>query len=492
MQREVAKAEADVQLVRDRAARDQARLDAGTGTAKDLQAIQHELVSLARRQAELEDIELEVMERAEAAESDVAELERGRGELTARIEALEAARDEAFARLDGEAAEIGAPRDDASSPRSGADLVALYEKIRISQRRHRGGRAAPAPVRRAASSSSTRSRSSASAPRPSDEVLRCEECRRILVRTRRVGPVSRRLTVEADGGSRGNPGVAGYGALVRDTDTGALLAERAEPLGKASNNVAEYRGLIAGLEAAAAIDPRRRGRRAAGLQARRRADVRTLEDQARGHAPPRAAGPRPRRRASPAPVGRCASSGSRASENKDADALSNVAMDGRSVDRRLERARRRCECAPVAPAGRARRCGSSSSPRRPARRPARQRAPSHTCSAPRRGASSPRRSEDAVETAAEVGAALGADSLVDPVWDGAGPDLGAAWERVVDRGGTTVVVCATASRSSSVLGARARACRTTGARASPWRPGRLTGVEVWGDDDVSVAFTNRT
>lgn len=65
----------------------------------------------------------------------------------------------------------------------------------------------------------------------------------------------RRLTVEADGGSRGNPGVAGYGALVRDTETGALLAERAEPLGKASNNVAEYRGLIAGLEAAHAIDP---------------------------------------------------------------------------------------------------------------------------------------------------------------------------------------------------------------------------------------------
>jgi predicted nucleic acid-binding Zn-ribbon protein len=56
------------QLVRDRAARNQARLDAGTGTAKDLQALQHELVSLARRQGELEDIELEVMERAEGLE----------------------------------------------------------------------------------------------------------------------------------------------------------------------------------------------------------------------------------------------------------------------------------------------------------------------------------------------------------------------------------------------------------------------------------------
>lgn len=64
----------------------------------------------------------------------------------------------------------------------------------------------------------------------------------------------RHLIVEADGGSRGNPGVAGYGALVRDAD-GTVLAERAEPLGKASNNVAEYSGLIAGLEAARDIDP---------------------------------------------------------------------------------------------------------------------------------------------------------------------------------------------------------------------------------------------
>lgn len=58
----------------------------------------------------------------------------------------------------------------------------------------------------------------------------------------------RRLVVEADGGSRGNPGVAGYGALVRDAD-GTLLAERAAPLGTASNNVAEYTGLIEGLRA---------------------------------------------------------------------------------------------------------------------------------------------------------------------------------------------------------------------------------------------------
>src|SRR5439155_283367 len=72
-----------------------------------------------------------------------------------------------------------------------------------------------------------------------------------------VRPVSstRRVVVEADGGSRGNPGPAGYGAVVRDAETGEVLAERAEAIGIATNNVAEYRGLIAGLQAAAAVRP---------------------------------------------------------------------------------------------------------------------------------------------------------------------------------------------------------------------------------------------
>jgi ribonuclease H / adenosylcobalamin/alpha-ribazole phosphatase len=60
-----------------------------------------------------------------------------------------------------------------------------------------------------------------------------------------------RVVVEADGGSRGNPGPAGYGAVVRDATTGEVLAERRESLGRTTNNVAEYRGLIAGLQAAA-------------------------------------------------------------------------------------------------------------------------------------------------------------------------------------------------------------------------------------------------
>jgi broad specificity phosphatase PhoE/ribonuclease HI len=66
---------------------------------------------------------------------------------------------------------------------------------------------------------------------------------------------ARRLVVEADGGSRGNPGPAGYGSVVKDAATGEVLAEVAEAIGIATNNVAEYRGLLAGLTAAAAIDP---------------------------------------------------------------------------------------------------------------------------------------------------------------------------------------------------------------------------------------------
>ncbi|MGY1615573.1 bifunctional RNase H/acid phosphatase [Geodermatophilus sp. SYSU D00691] len=65
----------------------------------------------------------------------------------------------------------------------------------------------------------------------------------------------RRLVVEADGGSRGNPGPAGYGALVRDAGSGRVLAERAASVGVATNNVAEYGGLVAGLQAALDLDP---------------------------------------------------------------------------------------------------------------------------------------------------------------------------------------------------------------------------------------------
>ena len=61
--------------------------------------------------------------------------------------------------------------------------------------------------------------------------------------------MSRDLIVEADGGSRGNPGPAAFGSLVRDAVTGQVLVELAESVGTATNNVAEYGGAIAGLQA---------------------------------------------------------------------------------------------------------------------------------------------------------------------------------------------------------------------------------------------------
>ncbi|MEH0544003.1 bifunctional RNase H/acid phosphatase [Streptomyces sp. B21-105] len=70
----------------------------------------------------------------------------------------------------------------------------------------------------------------------------------------------REFIVEADGGSRGNPGPAGYGSVVIDATTGETLAERAEFIGVATNNVAEYRGLLAGLRAARELDPSARVR----------------------------------------------------------------------------------------------------------------------------------------------------------------------------------------------------------------------------------------
>jgi ribonuclease HI len=70
-----------------------------------------------------------------------------------------------------------------------------------------------------------------------------------------VAMPDRRLIVEADGGARGNPGPAAYGAVVREAQTSKILAAEGLPIGRATNNVAEYRGLIAGLQMARELDP---------------------------------------------------------------------------------------------------------------------------------------------------------------------------------------------------------------------------------------------
>lgn len=179
--RELARAEADVEQVRARVSRNRARLDAGQGTAKDLQALQHELGTLGERQGVLEDAELEVMERLETAEAQVGELEAQAGEIDGELSEVERRRNEAVERIDAEVGAEQSARADAATGVPG-ELLALYEKIRdasggvgaarLYQRRCEGCRLELTPT------DLGRIRSAGE-----DAVLRCEECGRILVRT---------------------------------------------------------------------------------------------------------------------------------------------------------------------------------------------------------------------------------------------------------------------------------------------------------------------
>lgn len=178
--RELRKAEDDVELVRGRAARDNARLESGQGSAKDLQALQHELVSLARRQGELEDVELDVMERAEAAEAEKARIQTELDRAEAAREQLQARLAEQAGQIDAEVARVSAERE---ARLSGLDagLVALYDKVRA----HSGGLGA-APLKAGRCEGCRLELTPVDLGRirdaADDEVLRCEECLRILVR----------------------------------------------------------------------------------------------------------------------------------------------------------------------------------------------------------------------------------------------------------------------------------------------------------------------
>ncbi|SCE99071.1 bifunctional RNase H/acid phosphatase [Micromonospora chokoriensis] len=129
------------------------------------------------------------------------------------------------------------------------------------------------------------------------------------------------VTVEADGGSRGNPGPAGYGAVVRDPETGEVLAERSESLGTATNNVAEYQGLIAGLTAAAELG-------AAEVDVRM--DSKLVVEQMCGRWQIKHPGLRPLAAQAAGLVGRFAAvrfAWIPREQNRHADALANAAMD---------------------------------------------------------------------------------------------------------------------------------------------------------------------
>jgi hypothetical protein len=183
---EQAKVDADVEQVKTRRTRDRDRMDQGLiSNPKDLQRMQHELESLERRITSLEDQELEVMERLEEAQRSLDSLTAQVAEADERLASLTVARDERSAAIDAELAEVAAARGPAVADLP-EDLLALYDRLRelkggvgaaeLRARQCGGCRlgldAAELSVIRAA---------------PSDQVIRCEECQRILVRTDESG-----------------------------------------------------------------------------------------------------------------------------------------------------------------------------------------------------------------------------------------------------------------------------------------------------------------
>jgi predicted nucleic acid-binding Zn-ribbon protein len=180
------RADADVEQVKARRKRDQDRMDAGLITSpKDLERMQGELVSLERRISTLEDEELEVMGQLEEAQSALDELTAALEDLDARLGTLTTARDEKVESLDAQIAEVGAGREAivADLP---ADLIALYEKIRANK----GGVAVGELRARQCSGcqlSLDASELGEIRAAAEDEVIRHEECQRILVRTPESG-----------------------------------------------------------------------------------------------------------------------------------------------------------------------------------------------------------------------------------------------------------------------------------------------------------------
>lgn len=181
LERDQRKAEADVEQVRARARRDRERLDTGqVGSAKELQSLQHELESLARRQTELEDIELEVMERLEAAQTQRTQTRAAQESLTSEVADVTARRDAAFTAIDAETDGLRRERT-AVAATVPDELLALYESLRA-----RNGGVGAAALRQGRCQGCRLELTAQERDRirtaPADEVLRCEECRRILVR----------------------------------------------------------------------------------------------------------------------------------------------------------------------------------------------------------------------------------------------------------------------------------------------------------------------
>jgi predicted nucleic acid-binding Zn-ribbon protein len=180
------KADRDVESVKARRDRDRGMVDAGTvANPKDIERMLHELESLERRIGDLEDAEIEVMERLEDAQRQLEERTAEMAAMDKEAQRLEAARAGRAGELDRELGEVAGERK-LTADGVPDDLMALYEKLR----EQKGGVGAAAL--RARQCGGCRLTLDASilgdiAKRPTDEVVRCEECGRILIRTGESG-----------------------------------------------------------------------------------------------------------------------------------------------------------------------------------------------------------------------------------------------------------------------------------------------------------------
>jgi uncharacterized protein len=186
LKREQAKADADVEQVRSRIGRDRTRLDAGqVNSPRELENLQSEIESLLRRQSDLEDVELDVMERLEAAQSRLKEAGAERAAIGTDLEAVTARRDVALAEI-GSLSGVAAERRAAVVAEEPAELIDLYERLRVQH-----GGVGAAALRRGQCQGCHLSLNTvdlnAIRAAAADDVLRCEECRRILVRTDESG-----------------------------------------------------------------------------------------------------------------------------------------------------------------------------------------------------------------------------------------------------------------------------------------------------------------
>ncbi|MCL8250155.1 C4-type zinc ribbon domain-containing protein [Aeromicrobium fastidiosum] len=179
------KADAEVEMVKTRRTRDEERLNSGAvSNPKDLASLQHELVALERRIGTLEDEELEIMQSLEEAQARLTNVQGDLSAVTAELEQKVAARDAAIAVLDEQAS--AAQTDRATSAADVPDdLVTLYDKLR-------GQYGTGAAALRARRCEGCRLEINGAdlrelAAQPEDDVLRCPECSRILVRTAESG-----------------------------------------------------------------------------------------------------------------------------------------------------------------------------------------------------------------------------------------------------------------------------------------------------------------